>query len=107
MPDPQVPTFTEEDAPPPLRDQFHDERDEMDYWRRIEEYKKTQLHKFYLEEMQRVCPEWVQIHKTEVVKAGFDFAVHTVSLGTTVAFELWLKQTEQDQEPFAFRDTMS
>lgn len=78
----------------------------MDYWRHVEEHEKTQLREFYLKEMQRVCPEWVQIHEAGVVGADFDFAVNTVSLGATVAFELWLKQVEQGQKPLEFRDAM-
>lgn len=86
---------------------FRDERDEKDYWRRVEEHEKTQLREFYVEEMQRVCPEWIQVHEAGAMKADFDFAVNTVSLGATVAFEMWLKRVEQDQEPLAFRNSMS
>lgn len=40
------------------------------------------------------------------MKADFDYAVNTVSLDATVAFELWLKQVEQDQKPLALRKAM-
>lgn len=40
------------------------------------------------------------------MKAYFDYAVNTISLGATVAFEYWLKQLERDQEPLAFRKAM-
>ncbi|KAF3049851.1 hypothetical protein E8E11_008748 [Didymella keratinophila] len=103
---PESKHLRKEDAPPPFRKEFRDERDEMDYWRRIEEHEKTRLREFYLEEMQRVCPEWVQIHEAGVMKADFDYAVNIDSLGATVAFEYWLKQLEYGQEPLAFRQAM-
>ncbi|KAJ4338456.1 hypothetical protein N0V87_003999 [Didymella glomerata] len=78
----------------------------MEYWRRVEEHEKTQLREFYLEEMQRVCPEWVQVHEAGAMKADFDYVVNLVSLGATVTFEYWLKQLEQEQEPLAFRQAM-
>lgn len=105
----QIPKFLRspaEDEPPPLRTEFRDEWDEKDYWRRIEEHEKTQLRKYYLEEMQRVCPEWARVHKAGAIKADFDFAASIVALGATVDFELWLKQVEQDQVPLAFRSAM-
>jgi hypothetical protein len=48
-----------ENQPPLFRTEFDDECDEDDYWHRVEEHEKTQLRKFYLEEMQQSCPGWV------------------------------------------------
>lgn len=106
----QIPKFLhtqEAFGPPPFRNDFRNERDEKDYWRRIEEYEKTQLRIFFLEEMQRNCPEWIQVHRTGTMKADFEYAVDTVAMGATVHLELWLKQVKQGQDPpscFSVRD---
>ncbi|KAF1365031.1 hypothetical protein EJ07DRAFT_97957, partial [Lizonia empirigonia] len=105
----QIPKFLrgqDEYGPPPLRTEFEDEWDGKDYWRRIAEHEKTQLWEFFLEEMGRVCPEWIQVHKAGALKAEFAFAVDIVTEGATVNFERWLKQVEEDDEPLAFRAAM-
>lgn len=41
------------------------------YFERLEEYEKTKLRQFFIEEMQRVCPEWVQELPKNRLKAAF------------------------------------
>ncbi|KAF3004365.1 hypothetical protein E8E13_009823 [Curvularia kusanoi] len=41
------------------------------YFEHLEEYEKTQLRAFFLEEMQRECPEWVDIYRTSKMKVAF------------------------------------
>ncbi|KAF1939528.1 hypothetical protein EJ02DRAFT_456829 [Clathrospora elynae] len=36
----------------------------------MEEYEKTQLRNFFFEEMQRVCPEWVQVHRNSKLQTA-------------------------------------
>ena len=89
----QIPKFLRSPAKhqlPTNRTDFDEEDNKDDYWQRVEKQEKTQLRKFYLEEMQRVCPEWIHVHKTGSVKAHLDFMVHLVPLGATVVFERWL-----------------
>jgi hypothetical protein len=38
------------------------------YLEHMEDYKKTQLQKFFLEEMQRICPQWVQAYESNKLK---------------------------------------
>jgi hypothetical protein len=45
------------------------------YLRHLDEYEKTQLQTFFLEEMQRVCPEWVKWYKLGKLRAGLQDAV--------------------------------
>ena len=91
---------------PPLRTVFEDEEDRNLYFRHFEDFEKTQLRSFFREEMQRVCPEWMQCHQAGSLKADFNLAVDTVALGATDHFERWLKQVEQGAEPLNLRSAM-
>lgn len=108
----QIPKFLhsrEVKERPLFRTEFEDEADENHYWRLIEEHEKTQLQAFFLDEMQRVCPEWMQIHQAGSLEADFDLAVNTVALpaGATDHFERWLGQVEQGAEPLNLRSAMN
>ena len=45
------------------------------YYEHLAEYEKTQLRAVFLEEMQRVCPDWVDVYKNNKLKAAFGEAV--------------------------------
>jgi aminoglycoside phosphotransferase (APT) family kinase protein len=109
----QIPKFLhsrEVNELPPFRTGFEDEEDKNQYWRLVEDYGKTQLRAFFLEEMQQVCPEWMKFHQAGSLKADFSFAVDTVALpvpvGATDHFERWLEQVEQGAEHLNLRSTM-
>jgi hypothetical protein len=75
-----------EDPPDPdafpiyTQDNGTEDRNEM-YYERLEEYEKTQLLRFFLKEMQRVCPEWVEVHKASELQVGFEEVVKQFGLG--------------------------
>ena len=107
----QMPKFLhsrEANERPPFRTEFEDEEDENHYWRLVEEHEKTQLRAFFREEMQRVCPKWMQSHQAGSLKADFSLAVDTVALpaGATDHFERWLRQVEQGAKPLNLRSAM-
>jgi aminoglycoside phosphotransferase (APT) family kinase protein len=109
----QIPKFLhsrEVNELPPFRTKFEDEEDKNQFWRLVEDYGKTQFRAFFLEEMQRVCPEWMEFHRAGSLKADFSFAVDNVALpvpvGTTDHLERWLEQVEQGAEPLNLRSAM-
>lgn len=46
------------------------------YWEHLLEYEKTQLRQLFLEEMERLSPEWVAEMSTSMLKVDFEKAVH-------------------------------
>ena len=51
-------------------DNEHEEENINLYYEHLEEYEKPKLRAFFLEEMQRACPEWVEVYRYNKVKAG-------------------------------------
>ena len=57
----------------------------------------TQLRAFYFEEMQRVCPEWMEVYKDNKFKAAFADVVSCLGdcLSTGMIDE-WTNRVEQN-----------
>ena len=60
-----------------LKVTLDDGTEDMDrlYYKHLADYEKTQLRTVFLEEMQRVCPDWVDVYKNNKPKATFREAV--------------------------------
>lgn len=56
------------------------------YWRHLQEYEKTQLRKLFVDEMDKLKPEWVSQMKNSTLEADFEKAVHNTDNG-------WANQT--------------
>jgi hypothetical protein len=96
----EIPKFldgTVRDTPPnpddrPIKDWGDGNKDRNGvYYEQLEEYEKTQLRQCFLEEMERVCPEWVRVHNERKHKAYFEEVVAHV--GTQImakAIDEWL-----------------
>jgi hypothetical protein len=106
----QIPRFLrgpKRTSSPPFEQEFENEWYEKAYYENIEEYEKTQLREFFLQEMCRVCPEWVEVFETSAAKADFEFAVSVVALPDTgVPIDEWLEALEGDEAPFSLREHM-
>ena len=66
------------------------------YYHCLEEYEKPKLRALFLEEMQRACPEWVDLYRTNKLKAGLAEAV--VALGNnwqTYLVNKWINAVEE------------
>lgn len=106
----QIPRFlrgADREKPPPYTEEFENEFYEQADYDDLAEYEKTQLRKFFVEEMQRLCPEWVEVHGASDVKADFVFAVSLVSersLGECV--DGWLNAVEKGEETESLRRTL-
>ena len=63
-----------------------------------EEYKtQVKLRQFFLEEMQRICPEWVEVHKAGQLKVGFAQCVqHFGKAGDGKWIERWIDGVEKE-----------
>jgi hypothetical protein len=62
----------------------------------LEEYEKPKLRALFLEEMQRACPEWIEVYRNNKVKAGLAEAV--AALGNnwqTMLVNEWVKAVEE------------
>jgi len=103
----QIPKFlhsSSRDEPPIRDDEFEDEWYEKAYFDDLEEYEKTQLREFFLEEMERLCPEWVEVFNASDLKADFECAVSFVSeQGAGADIDEWIKAVEEDEEPIELR----
>jgi aminoglycoside phosphotransferase (APT) family kinase protein len=103
----QIPKFlrsTNRNAPPPYEEDFENEFYEQAYVEGVEEHEKTQLRKFFVEEMGRTCPEWVEMWEESDVKADFGFAVGIVGMewyGETI--DEWINAIEEGEEPIDLR----
>ncbi|KAI4616007.1 hypothetical protein J4E83_006676 [Alternaria metachromatica] len=62
-----------------------------------EEYKtQIKLRQFFLEEMQRICPEWVEVHKASQLKVGFEQCVqHFGKAGDGKWIDRWIGEVEE------------
>lgn len=73
-----------------IRDDGTEDRNPL-YYEQLEEYKSTQLHHFFLEGMERVCPEWMQIFENDKLKVAFEEVVSNWRFEImTGAVEAWL-----------------
>ncbi|KAI4625309.1 uncharacterized protein J4E87_005156 [Alternaria ethzedia] len=63
-----------------------------------EEYKtQVKLRQFFLEEMQRICPEWVEVHKAGQLKVGFEQCVqHFGKAGDGKYIDRWIDGVERE-----------
>jgi aminoglycoside phosphotransferase (APT) family kinase protein len=92
------------ESPPPFDEVFENEFYEQAYYDDLEEYEKAQLRKFFFEEMERVCPEWVEIFDDSGLKADFEFAVTMATYpGAVEVLETWLTAVENGDESYDLR----
>ncbi|KAF2866810.1 phosphotransferase enzyme family-domain-containing protein [Massariosphaeria phaeospora] len=76
------------------------------YWLNREEYEKTQLRQFFLEEMGRQLPEWVKIYDESKFKADFESAVDYCGYEPTRRYvSQWLDELEKG-EPKSLAEAM-
>ncbi|KAH4039498.1 hypothetical protein HBI09_032810 [Parastagonospora nodorum] len=103
----QIPKFLRgsyRDEPPIRDDEFEDEWYEKAYYDDLEDYEKTQLREFFLEEMQRVCPEWMEVFNESGLKADFECAVSFVAeQGAGADIDEWIAAVEEGTEPIELR----
>ncbi|KAH7095631.1 kinase-like domain-containing protein [Paraphoma chrysanthemicola] len=67
------------------------------YLEHLEEYEKTRLRAFFVEEMGRVCPEWVVVYRASKLKAAFGEVVDL--FGDPVVAQVldeWIERVERD-----------
>lgn len=102
-----VPKFLrgpDRDSPPTFDEVFENAFYEQAYYDDLEEYEKTQLRKFFFEEMERICPEWVEVFDESGLKADFEFAVTTATYpGVLDILETWLTAVENGNESYDLR----
>ncbi|KAF1365032.1 hypothetical protein EJ07DRAFT_97538 [Lizonia empirigonia] len=66
------------------------------YDEHMEEHEKTQLRTFFLEEMQRTCPEWVEVYRQSKLKAAFGGVVVALNdLTNSRIIDEWLDEVEE------------
>jgi hypothetical protein len=66
------------------------------YVRHLEEYQNQRLWVFFLEEMGRVCPEWVRCHEEGKMKAGLEEVVAALGLPMSAPdIDAWLRCVEK------------
>jgi len=63
-----------------------------------EEYKtQVKLRQIFLEEMQRICPEWVDVHEASQLKVGFEQCVeHFGKAGDGKYIDWWIDEVEKE-----------
>ncbi|KAH7385715.1 phosphotransferase enzyme family-domain-containing protein [Pyrenochaeta sp. MPI-SDFR-AT-0127] len=70
------------------------------YYEQLEEYQKTQLRRFFLEEMNRISPAWVQAYIGRKRKADFEQVVALFGVGSMgKAISKWLDAVEKGESP--------
>ncbi|KAI4945917.1 hypothetical protein J4E91_007358 [Alternaria rosae] len=58
---------------------------------------KVKLRQVFLEEMQRVCPEWVKVHQSNQLKVGFEQVVqHFGAAGDGKYIDRWIDEVEKN-----------
>jgi hypothetical protein len=61
------------------------------YWEHLLEYERSQLRKLFLEEMEKLQPDWIATMKTSTVKMDLEKAVHNCDNGWRFkAVKRWL-----------------
>ncbi|KAH7385713.1 kinase-like protein, partial [Pyrenochaeta sp. MPI-SDFR-AT-0127] len=106
----QLPQFLrgqERESPPPFAADFENQYYEQAYYDDIEIHEKTCLREYFLEEMKRVCPEWVSVHDTSDIKADFEFAVSVCTVrGYGLCIDEWLDAVENGEKPDSLREDL-
>jgi aminoglycoside phosphotransferase (APT) family kinase protein len=92
---------------PPFEQEFENEWYVKAYYEGVEEYEKTQLRELFLEEMRRVCPEWIEVFEASTLKADFEFAcLVATTRGTGSSMDEWLDAVEKGEEAFNLREDL-
>lgn len=66
------------------------------FYEHLEEYEKTQLRAFFLQEMARLCPAWVEVYEGSKMKAAFGEIVATLSdRSNSQIVDEWLDAVEE------------
>ncbi|KAI9829811.1 MAG: hypothetical protein M1826_005388 [Phylliscum demangeonii] len=68
------------------------------YWEELLEFEATQLRTTFLDEMRRLCPEWVQAMERTELQRDFDKAVAYID-------ELWVKEIKKWLDDFEDEET--
>jgi hypothetical protein len=77
------------------------------YFEHCEEYEKTQLRHFFWEEMARVCPEWVDVHRASKLKAAMGEVVRVLGDGTNAdVIDDFLDRMERDEDAPSLREIL-
>ncbi|KAI9832945.1 MAG: hypothetical protein M1826_000724 [Phylliscum demangeonii] len=63
------------------------------YWEHLLEFESTQLRKTFLDEMRRLCPEWVQVMERSEMQRDFDTAVSVLNPFDTLVYD-WAATVE-------------
>ncbi|UPX11080.1 uncharacterized protein EKO05_0001704 [Ascochyta rabiei] len=73
------------------------------YYKHLDEYEKTQLRVFFLEEMQRTCPKWIGVYRQNKLKAAFGEIVAVLGdLTNSKIIDEWLDAVKE----FGFAPTI-
>jgi hypothetical protein len=107
MLDAQVPARPFPCLAPPFEQDFENEWYEQAYHEGVEDYEKSCLREFFVQEMKRVCPEWMDVFKVSKVKADFEFAVGIVEdKGYGEIIDEWITVVEEGDVPFNLREEL-
>ena len=69
------------------------------------EYEKTQLRRFFLEEMARVCPEWVAVHKSYKLQAAFgEVVLRFGDEGLVALIDTFITRVEENGDSESIRE---
>ncbi|KAJ4367424.1 hypothetical protein N0V83_007006 [Neocucurbitaria cava] len=103
----QIPPFLrgpDRDEPPSFVAEFKNAAQEDVYYDHMDHFEKTALREFFIAEMKRVCPEWVQVHVDSDMKADFEFAIGMCTRsGYGEDVDAWLDSVENGDEPEPLR----
>lgn len=66
------------------------------YYEHLGEYEKTQLRMFFLEEMQRICLEWIEVYQRSKPKAAFPETIAVLGdKSNSKIIDEWLDSVEE------------
>lgn len=75
-----------------------DENSESLYWQHLREYEHTKLRQYFLDEMRRLEPDWVEIFDSSAVKRDFHFAVECSNIGFLAdPINEWLDDVDRNE----------
>ncbi|KAI9832358.1 MAG: hypothetical protein M1826_002044 [Phylliscum demangeonii] len=88
------------DPPPPLDEVHHEPDGTVDsmYWDVLREFEKMKLRETFRDEMQRLCPEWVQVMDESGLQRDFDTAVTRLGEIWCKVINKWLETFENGNE---------
>ncbi|KAG8528468.1 uncharacterized protein KY384_007386 [Bacidia gigantensis] len=81
----------------------HEENGEINeiYWYHLEDYQKTQLREFFLEQMSKLEPGWIQVYQSSQRLRDFDMAVENCDGPFSLeVVSLWLDLIEDGEKPY-------